>query len=103
MAYDLEEQEQLASMKDWWARYGNLLTWLLIAALALYSGWSGWKYYQRNQAGQAGQLYEELQKAVAQKDSVKVQRAALDMQERFPRTAYAQMTGLTLPRSSGQG
>ena len=95
MAYDLEEQEQLASMKDWWARYGNLLTWLLIAALALYSGWSGWKYYQRNQAGQAGQLYEELQKAVAQKDSAKVQRAALDMQERFPRTAYAQMTGLT--------
>lgn len=95
MAYDLEEQEQLASMKDWWTRYGNLLTWLLIAALAIYSGWSGWKYYQRNQAGQAGQLYEELQKAVAQKDSAKVQRAALDMQERFPRTAYAQMTGLT--------
>ena len=95
MAYDLEEQEQLASMKAWWSRYGNLLTWLLIAALAVYSGWSAWNYYLRNQSAQAGQLYEEVQKGVTAKDSARVLRAAADMQEKFPRTAYAQMTGLT--------
>ena len=95
MAYDLEEQEQLATMKAWWERYGNLLTWLLIAALAVYAGWSGWNYYQRNQAAQAGQLYEELQKAVALKDNVKVLRAASDMQAQFSRTTYAQMSALT--------
>ncbi len=95
MAYDLEEQEQLATMKAWWSRYGNLLTWLLIAVLAVYSAWSAWNYYLRNQSAQAGQLYEELQKGVGAKDSARVLRAAADMQEKFPRTAYAQMTGLS--------
>lgn len=100
MAYDLEEQEQLASMKAWWNQYGNLLTWLLIAALAGYCGWSGWKYYQRSQSAQAAQLYEQLQLAVTLKDSVKVQRAATDMQERFPHTPYAGMTGLTAAKAA---
>ena len=95
MAYDLEEQEQLATMKAWWSRYGNLVTWLLIAALAVYSGWSAWNYYLRNQSAQAGQLYEEVQKGASANDSARVLRAAADMQEKFPRTAYAQMTGLT--------
>ena len=95
MAYDLEEQEQLATMKAWWDRYGNLLTWLLIAALAVYAGWSGWNYYQRKQAAQAGQLYEELQKAVALKDNAKVLRAATDMQAQFSGTTYAEMSALT--------
>jgi predicted negative regulator of RcsB-dependent stress response len=100
MAYDLEEQEQLATMKAWWTQYGNLVTWLLIAALAVYAGWSGWNYYQRNQSAQAGQLYDELQKSVTAKDNAKVQRAAQDMEEKFPRTAYAQMTGLTAAKSA---
>jgi predicted negative regulator of RcsB-dependent stress response len=100
MAYDLEEQEQLASMKAWWARYGNLVTWLLIAALAVYAGWSAWNYYQRNQSAQASQLYDELQKSVAAKDNARVLRAAADMQEKFPRTAYAQMSGLLAAKAT---
>ena len=100
MAYDLEEQEQLASFKAWWNQYGNLLSWVLIVALTAYSGWTGWKYYQRTQATQASQLYDELQKAVAAKDNAKVQRAAGDMQERFKGTAYAQMSALTAAKSA---
>lgn len=94
MAYDLQEQEQLDTMKAWWARFGNLVTWLITIALLAYAGWAGWNYYLRNQATQAGQLYESLQKAVALKDASTVQRAAGDMQQKFPRTAYAQMSGL---------
>ncbi|MGE5650493.1 MAG: tetratricopeptide repeat protein [Bacillota bacterium] len=100
MAYDLEEQEQLASLKAWWNQYGNLVTWLLIIALAAYAGWTGWNYYQRTQAAQAGQLYEELQKAAASKDNAKVQRAAADMTGKFGRTAYAQMGALAAARSA---
>ena len=94
MAYDHEEQEQLASLSAWWKRYGNLTSWVLIVALAGYSGWAGWQYYQRTQAAQAGQLYDELQNAIAAKDTAKVMRAAGDMQSRFGGTAYAQMSAL---------
>jgi predicted negative regulator of RcsB-dependent stress response len=100
MAYDLEEQEQLDSIKAWWTKYGNMLTWVLIAALAIYAAWTGWNYYQRNQALQASQLYEELQKAATAKDHAKVMRAADDMQEKFGRTPYAQMSALVAARSA---
>lgn len=100
MAYDLEEQEQIATLKAWWNQYGNLVTWLIIIACAGYAAWSGWNYYLRNQSGQASQLYEELQRGVGAKDNVRVQRAATDMEDRFPRTAYAQMSGLAAAKSA---
>jgi predicted negative regulator of RcsB-dependent stress response len=100
MAYDLEEQEQIASIKAWWNQYGNPVTWLLIIALAGYAAWSSWKYYQRNQSTQASQLYEEMQKAITAKDVAKVQRAASDMEDRFGRTAYAQMSALAAAKAA---
>lgn len=95
MAYDLEEQEQLATLKAWWAKYGNLTTWAVIAGLAAYSGWNGWNYYQRNQAAQASVLFDELQGASAAKDNAKAQRVAGDIENKFGRTAYAQLAGLS--------
>jgi predicted negative regulator of RcsB-dependent stress response len=100
MAYDHDEQEQLASLKAWWNQYGNLLTWLLIIALSVYAGWTGWNYYQRNQALQASQLHDELQKAIVEKDQAKVQRVAADMQDKFGRTAYAQMSALAAAKAA---
>lgn len=95
MAYDHEEQEQLDTFKAWWAQYGNLTTWVLIAVLLAFSGWSGWKYYQRDQSAKAALLYEEIVKAVDAKDAAKVARAAADIKEKFNRTAYAQMGSLS--------
>jgi predicted negative regulator of RcsB-dependent stress response len=100
MAYDLEEQEQLASLKAWWKQYGNLITWLLIIVLAGYAAWTGWNKYQQSQAMQASQLYLELQKAVQSKDNAKVQRVAADMESKFGNTAYAQMSALAAAKTA---
>lgn len=99
MAYDLEEQEQLATLKAWWAKYGNLSTWVVIAGLAAYSGWNGWNYYQRNQAAQASVLFDELQSAVTAKDNTKVARVAGDIESKFGRTAYASLGALSAAKS----
>lgn len=100
MAYDLEEQEQLATLKDWWKQYGNLVTWLLIAVLGAYSAWSGWNYYQRSQAAQAAHLYGELQKSAATGDSAQVLRIATDMESKFGGTLYAEMSALTAAKTA---
>jgi len=100
MAYDLEEQEQIATLKAWWDKYGNLTSWVLIAGLAAYSGFTGWNYYQRNQAAQASALYDEVQAAVEAKDNAKVLRAAGDMETKFGSTAYASMSALMAAKSS---
>lgn len=100
MAYDLEEQEQIATLKAWWEKYGNLTSWVLIAGLAAYSGWQGWNYYQRTQAGDASALYDQLQGAVQAKDNAKVLRAAGDMESKFGSTVYAPMAALVAAKSS---
>jgi len=100
MAYDHEEQEQLASLKAWWNENGNLLTWLLIIAMAIYAGWSGWNYYQRKQSVQSSLLYEELEKSILAKDDVKILRTATDLQTKFGSTSYAQMGALAAAKSA---
>lgn len=100
MAYDHEEQEQLATLKSWWKQYGNLVTWTLVAVLLAYSAWTGWNLYQRNQAAQAAVLYDEAARAAQARDNAKLQRVANDLQDKFSRTAYAQMAALLAARGA---
>jgi predicted negative regulator of RcsB-dependent stress response len=100
MAYDHEEQEQLASLKAFWSQYGNLLSWVLIIALASYAGYNFWKYHQRGQAVEASALYDELQKSLTAKDNAKVQRIATDVESKYGSSAYAQMSALGAAKSA---
>jgi predicted negative regulator of RcsB-dependent stress response len=100
MAYDLEEQEQLADLKAFWNKYGNLLSWVLIIALGSYAGYNFWTYHQRSQAADASSLYEELQKSLTDKDNAKVQRIAGDVETKFGGTAYAQMAALAAAKGA---
>jgi predicted negative regulator of RcsB-dependent stress response len=94
MAYDLEEQEQLATLKDFWNKYGNLLSWVVIIALAAYAGYNFWNSHQRTQSAEASALYDELLNSVQANDNAKVQRIASDVESKFGKTAYAQMSAL---------
>ena len=100
MAYDLEEQEQLASMKAFWNQYGNLLTWVLIIVLGGYAAYNYWNYNQRTQAAEASAMYDQLQKALTAKDNVAVQRFATDVQKKYARSAYAPMSALAAAKSA---
>jgi predicted negative regulator of RcsB-dependent stress response len=91
---DLEEQEQLDQLKAFWKRYGNLLTWLLIAALGAYAAWNGWNWYQRDQAGKSSAMFDQLDKAAAAGDVDQAKRVFADMKERYPGTAFTEQGGL---------
>ena len=100
MAYDLEEQEQIDTIKAWWKQYGSLTTWLVIAALMTYLAWVTWNTYQRNQAIQASQLYDEVEKALTAKENAKVQGATAAIAEKFGRTTYAAMASMIAAKSA---
>ena len=97
--YDLEEQEQLAQLKHFWAKYGNLITWVLIAVLGGYAAWNGWQYWQRKSATEAAALYDELERAAQASDLDKVKRVWSDMQQQVAGTAQAHHAGLLAARS----
>ncbi len=100
MAYDLEEQEQLASLKAFWAQYGNLVTWVAIIGLGGYAAYNYYNYHQRTQAGEASGLYQTLGDSVAAKDNTKVQRIAGDIESKFGGSAYAPMGALVAAKSA---
>ncbi len=50
---DLEEQEQLDQIKHFWAQYGNLITWVLIAVFGSVAAWNGRNYWQSSHAHKA--------------------------------------------------
>src|SRR4030095_12145230 len=45
VALDLEEQEQLATLKGWWKDNGNLVVGLITAIAVGFSGWQAWQWY----------------------------------------------------------
>jgi predicted negative regulator of RcsB-dependent stress response len=91
---DLEEQEQLDALKHFWARWGNLITWVLIVVLGAYAAWNGWQYWERRQAALASGLYEELSRGARDGDLARVERALSDMQSKYGGTIYAAHSGL---------
>ena len=91
---DLEEQEQLDDLKHFWKRYGNLITWALIAVFGAIAAWNGYQYWQRSQGSQASQMYDEVERAVQSGDAARIDRALADMKDRYGATLQAQQAAL---------
>ncbi len=98
IAFDHEEQEQLAELKAWWARWGNWVAALVLAVALASAGWYGWRFYQARQAAEASQAYDELQRAVAEHDVRKAGDAAGELLEHYRRTEYATLGALLAAR-----
>ena len=64
--YSLEQQEQLASIKSFWEKWGTpIAIVVLIAALAA-AGWVGWNHWKNSQAEEATILLEQMNLAIEQ-------------------------------------
>ncbi len=95
---DLEEQEQLDQLKAFWKRWGNLITWLLTAALAVFAAWQGWQWRERNQAAEAAAMYGEFDRLLSAQDVDKAAAAAGDLKARFAGTGFAAQAGLQVAK-----
>jgi len=98
MAYDLEEQEQLAQLKSWWKDNGTTVVAVVAAAAIGLAGWLGWRNWQANQTQQAAALYDTLVKAVQGGDAKALRDAGGTLVETFPRSLYASMGALASAR-----
>lgn len=99
MAYDLEEQEQIAVIKDWWAKWGNLVTTAVLAVLVGITGIQAWKYYRNQQSGTASTLYAQLDTADKSNEPKKVQEIAATLAQSHSSLAYASMAQLRAAKS----
>lgn len=98
MAYDLEEQEQLAAIKAWWDRWGNLVLTLATVVLLAIAAFNGWRWYERHEAGNAGALYEEFLGSLDGADVGRKKELAGTLIERYAGTVYAPMAALQIAK-----
>jgi predicted negative regulator of RcsB-dependent stress response len=102
MAYDLEEQEQLAELKAWWNKYGNFILTVVTVLLLGFAAYNGWQWYQREQAAQAAGVYGQLEKALAARDVDKAGAYADMLASKYGSTAYASMAALQAARAHAE-
>ncbi|MFN9212272.1 MAG: YfgM family protein, partial [Betaproteobacteria bacterium] len=98
MAYDLQEQEQLAQFRAWWDKYGNWVLTVLTFALLAIAAVNGYKWYERDQAAKAAAVYDELVRAVDANNGARVQELTDTLTARHGRTVYAPMAALYAAR-----
>jgi len=95
---DLEEQEQLDELKHFWKRWGDLISWLLIAVLAGYAAWMTWQYWSNKQAVQSSAMYDTVERAAQAGDMAMLDRSVADIKDKFASTSYAQQAVLLAAR-----
>lgn len=61
--FSLEEEEQLASLKTFWNKYGNFILTVLILVFGAIALNNGWKWWQARVANNAVEVYERLEVA----------------------------------------
>jgi len=94
MAYDLEEQEQIATLKGWWKDNGTFVLGALVAVSLAVSGWFGWRNWQAGQAASAGAQYESLVRAAQGGDLKAMREAGAALAENYAGTVYASLGAL---------
>lgn len=103
MAYDLQEQEQLATFKAWWEKYGNfVLTAATIVLLAI-AAFNGWRWYERRDAQLAAADYDKLIVATEAKDAARIKEVAGGIIEKHGRTIYASLAALQAAKVYHEG
>jgi predicted negative regulator of RcsB-dependent stress response len=100
VAYDLEEQEQIDSIKSWWSQYGNLVMLIVTAALLTVAAIQGWRYYRHSQAIAAVTLYEQMARAERDGEHKRVRDIAAQIADKYASTTYAVLAALSSAKAA---
>lgn len=102
MAYDLEEQEQIAAFKSWWKEYGNLVVLAVVACALSFAAFNGWRYYKHSQSTAAATLHQQLDDAERASDHKKVRDISGRITEKYGSTSYGAYAALSAARAAVQ-
>jgi predicted negative regulator of RcsB-dependent stress response len=94
MPLDLEEQEQLDSLKAFWEKYRSVIMGAVTAVLFVFAAYNGWQWWKNSQATEAGKLYETMMGSIEKGNKEQSLQAADDLQKQFAGTSYAPMASL---------
>lgn len=100
---DLEEQERIDVLKDWWKRWGNAISLALGITILALASWQGWRYYNGVKAREAAVAFAAIGDSSAALDAKKIRDATAVLIEKFPNTAYAPKAALLAAKVNYDG
>ncbi|MFA6971764.1 MAG: tetratricopeptide repeat protein [Gallionella sp.] len=102
-ALDLQEQEQLETLKAWWKDNGNWVLGVVLVVVVAMGGWRGWQYYQHKQTSEAATLYQQFIEQLASDDAKRVNDAAAAVMDKYAATPYASRAALIAAQVNESG
>jgi predicted negative regulator of RcsB-dependent stress response len=102
MTFDLEEQEKLDALKDWWKRYGTLLTGALVLVIIGAAGAQWWRYHQHEKSAQAAVIYGGLQLGLQANQPKIIKDDTATLIDKYAGTPYASRAALISASNSVQ-
>lgn len=97
-AFDLEEQERVDALKDWWKENKTYIYVGFAAFIIAVAAVQGWRYYKAKQANRVAEAFAEFDKTVQAGDAKKIIDAAGKIQAEYPGSPYAAQAALTAAR-----
>lgn len=92
MAFDLQEQEQIAELKAFWHDYGRYMAAALLVGAVAFAGWKGWQTWEKNRSLKAAEVYAKVEAAGA--DLEKLKGPVAELKSGYASTAYAARSAL---------
>lgn len=96
--YSLEQQEQLASIKSFWERWGTSIAVVVVLAALAVAGWTGWNHWSAGQAEKAAILLDQMNLAIEQKNDAAAEQNFSVLRSSYGKTAQAGQAGLLLAK-----
>jgi predicted negative regulator of RcsB-dependent stress response len=93
-AFDLEEQERLDALKDWWKANSSFVYLALAVLIITIAGVKGWRYYHDTRADAAAEMFAELDSKAPGGDAKKLHEAAAQLMDKYPESPYAARAAL---------
>jgi len=101
--YDLDEQEQLDSLKAWWKSWGSVALLALAVVVAAAAGWRYWQNRTLTQSLEAASVYQNLTQSLAANDAKAARTAGAMLIDKYQDTAYAPRAALLLAKLNVMG
>lgn len=98
MAFDLQEQEQIAELKAWWKDWGRHLAVGAAVILVGYAAWQGWQSWQKNRAEHAATVFSRIEASAG--DVAKLKAAVAELKKDFAASPYATRAALLAARDA---
>ncbi len=88
------EEEQVESLKKWWAENSRSIIFGVGLALISFFGWQSWQENQRSQAIEASDMYQQLSQSMKESKFEAAILLADEIDSAYSNTPYAALAGL---------